>query len=92
MSQSLTLTSLPLFPLASLLFPGGAMAFPGFEVRYLDMVRKCHQAGAPFGVVSLRSGQEVRRAGALVEQLHDVGTLETIDRLHNPQPGVNSPV
>ena len=88
MSQSLTLTSLPLFPLASLLFPGGAMALRVFEVRYLDMVRKCHQAGAPFGVVSLRSGQEVRRAGAPVEQLHDVGTLATIDRLRNPQPGL----
>ena len=88
MSQPLTLTSLPLFPLASLLFPGGVLALRVFEVRYLDMVRKCHHAGAPFGVVSLRSGQEVRRAGAPVEQLHDVGTLTTIDQLHSPQPGL----
>ncbi len=88
MSQPLTLTSLPLFPLASLLFPGGVLALRVFEVRYLDMVRKCHHAGAPFGVVSLRSGQEVRRAGAPVEQLHDVGTLATIDQLHSPQPGL----
>ena len=88
MSQPLTLTSLPLFPLASLLFPGGVLALRVFEVRYLDMVRKCHHAGAPFGVVSLRSGQEVRRAGAPVEQLHNVGTLATIDQLHSPQPGL----
>ncbi|MBH1977490.1 MAG: LON peptidase substrate-binding domain-containing protein [Giesbergeria sp.] len=88
MSQPLTLTSLPLFPLASLLFPGGVLALRVFEVRYLDMVRKCHHAGAPFGVVSLSSGQEVRRAGAPVEQLHDVGTLATIDQLHSPQPGL----
>lgn len=88
MSQPLTLTSLPLFPLASLLFPGGVLALRVFEVRYLDMVRKCHHADAPFGVVSLRSGQEVRRAGAPVEQLHDVGTLATIDQLHSPQPGL----
>ncbi len=88
MSQPLTLTSLPLFPLASLLFPGGVLALRVFEVRYLDMVRKCHHADAPFGVVSLRSGQEVRRAGAPVEQLHNVGTLATIDQLHSPQPGL----
>ena len=88
MSQTLTLTSLPLFPLASMLFPGGVLGLRVFEVRYLDMVRKCHQAGAPFGIVSLRSGQEVRRAGAPLEQLHDVGTLATIEQLGNPQPGL----
>jgi Lon protease-like protein len=88
MSQPLVLTSLPLFPLASLLFPGGVVALRVFEVRYLDMVRKCHLAGAPFGVVSLRSGQEVRRAGAPLEQLHEVGTLATIEQLRSPQPGL----
>ena len=88
MSQTLTLTSLPLFPLASMLFPGGVLALRVFEVRYLDMVRKCHHAGAPFGVVSLRSGQEVRRAGAPLEQLHDVGTLARIEHLECPQPGL----
>lgn len=88
MSQPLTLTSLPLFPLASMLFPGGVLALRVFEVRYLDMVRKCHHAGAPFGVVSLRSGQEVRRAGAPLEQLHDVGTLARIEHLECPQPGL----
>ena len=88
MSQPLTLTSLPLFPLASLLFPGGMLALRVFEVRYLDMVRKCHQAGAPFGIVGLRSGQEVRRAGAPAEQLYEVGTLATIEELQSPQPGL----
>ena len=88
MSQPLTLTSLPLFPLASLLFPGGMLALRVFEVRYLDMVRKCHQAGAPFGIIGLRSGQEVRRAGAPAEQLYEVGTLATIEELQSPQPGL----
>ena len=63
MTQTLTLSSLPLFPLASVLFPDGVLALRVFEVRYLDMVRKCHQTGAPFGVVSLTQGSEVRRAG-----------------------------
>ena len=88
MTQPLTLKSLPLFPLGAVLFPGGTLALRVFEVRYLDMVRKCHQAGAPFGVVSLHSGTEVRRAGAPPEQFHPVGTLARIDQLHTPQPGL----
>ena len=39
MTQRLTLTSLPLFPLQAVLFPGGTLALRVFEVRYLDMVR-----------------------------------------------------
>ena len=88
MSQPLTLTSLPLFPLASMLFPGGVLALRVFEVRYLDMVRKCHHAGAPFGVVALTQGNEVRQAGAPDERFHDVGTLAVIEKLDNPQPGL----
>ena len=88
MTQTLTLSSLPLFPLASVLFPDGVLALRVFEVRYLDMVRKCHQTGAPFGVVSLTQGSEVRRAGAPDEQFHDVGTLAVIEQLASPQPGL----
>ena len=88
MTQTLTLSSLPLFPLASVLFPDGVLALRVFEVRSLDMVRKCHQTGAPFGVVSLTQGSEVRRAGAPDEQFHDVGTLAVIEQLASPQPGL----
>lgn len=88
MSQALTLSSLPLFPLNSVLFPGGVLALRVFEVRYLDMVRKCHQAGAPFGVVSLTHGYEVRQAGAPEERFNDVGTLAIIEQLDHPQPGL----
>ena len=88
MTQPLTLSSLPLFPLGSVLFPGGLLALRVFEVRYLDMVRKCHQAGAPFGVVALTQGCEVRKAGAPDEQFNDVGTLAVIEQLDTPQPGL----
>ena len=88
MTQSLTLSSLPLFPLNSVLFPDGLLALRVFEVRYLDMVRKCHQAGAPFGVVALTQGREVRQAGAPEEQFAEIGTLATIERLEAPQPGL----
>ena len=88
MTQPLTLSSLPLFPLGSVLFPGGLLALRVFEVRYLDMVRKCHQAGAPFGVVALTQGREVRQAGAPEEQFNDVGTLAVIEQIDSPQPGL----
>ncbi len=88
MHTPLSLTSLPLFPLEAVLYPGGALALRVFEVRYLTMVRKCHEAGAPFGVVCLHSGTEVRRAGANPEELCSVGTLARVDSLEAPQPGL----
>lgn len=61
MTEALTLTSLPLFPLGTVLYPGGFLPLRIFEVRYLDMIGKCHKSGAPFGVVALTEGAEVRR-------------------------------
>nr|MDQ6880725.1 LON peptidase substrate-binding domain-containing protein [Pseudomonadota bacterium] len=77
MSSALTLSSLPLFPLGTVLFPGGLLPLRIFEVRYLDMIGRCHKAGAPFGVVSLTQGSEVRVPGA-TEAFAQVGTLATI--------------
>lgn len=89
MSQpALTLSSLPLFPLGAVLFPGGVLTLRVFEVRYLDMVRKCHLAGAPFGVVTLTQGHEVRRPEGVAEAFHPVGTLATIARLDAARPGL----
>ena len=64
MNSPLNLHALPLFPLGAVLFPGGHLPLRIFEVRYLDMIGKCHKAGAPFGVVSLTAGSEVQRPGA----------------------------
>ena len=61
MAEALTLSSLPLFPLGTVLYPGGLLPLRIFEVRYLDMIGKCHKAGAPFGVVALTEGSEVRQ-------------------------------
>ncbi len=88
MTSNLTLSSLPLFPLGMVLFPGGLLPLRIFEVRYLDMIAKCHKAGAPFGVVALTQGSEVRQAGAVQEAFSAVGTLATIASLENPQPGL----
>jgi uncharacterized protein len=81
------LTSLPLFPLQAVLFPGGYLPLRVFEVRYLHMVRKCFEVGAPFGVVCITKGSEVGKAGA-VESFESVGTLARIDKLDQVQPGL----
>lgn len=88
LATALTLQSLPLFPLGTVLFPGGVLPLRIFEVRYLDMIGRCHKAGAPFGVVSLTQGQEVRQAGSGPEAFANVGTLATIQALEQPRPGL----
>jgi Lon protease-like protein len=82
------LSSLPLFPLGTVLFPGGFLPLRIFEVRYLDMIGKCRRAGAPFGVVSLTQGSEVRKAGAEAESFAAVGTLAVIREFEAPQSGL----
>jgi len=82
------LHSLPLFPLGTVLFPGGLLPLRIFEVRYLDMIGKCRKAGVPFGVVSLTSGTEVRKAGAEAESFANVGTLADIHAFDAPQSGL----
>jgi len=56
-------TALPLFPLQTVLFPGGLLHLKIFEARYLDMMGRCMRETTPFGVVALREGREVRQPG-----------------------------
>jgi Lon protease-like protein len=101
MPESLHLQSLPLFPLGTVLYPDGVLPLRIFEVRYLDMIGKCHKSGAPFGVVTLTEGSEVRQLIASAdaasprsadafahEAFNDVGTLATIATLTRPQAGL----
>ncbi len=96
-TEALTLSQLPLFPLQTVLYPGGWLSLRIFEVRYLDMIGRCHKTGAPFGVVCLSEGSEVRRLdpqappggdGFAKEVFHPVGTLAQIEHLERPQPGL----
>jgi len=61
--------SLPLFPLNSVLNPGGWLDLRIFETRYLDLVRDCARDGSAFGVVLIESADE---ASAPAE-IHPVG-------------------
>lgn len=88
MTADLALQSLPLFPLGTVLFPGGLLPLRIFEVRYLDMIARCHKTGAPFGVVSLTQGSEVRQPGPATEAFASVGTLARVAEFSAPQAGL----
>jgi Lon protease-like protein len=66
--------TVPLFPLQTVLYPGGPLPLRIFEPRYLDMVSRCVQEDAPFGVVQLVKGSEVAPA----VQTEAQGTLARI--------------
>ncbi len=96
MTEPAVLTSLPLFPLGTVLYPGGTLELQIFEVRYLSMIGKCVKTGAPFGVVSLTEGTEVLKpdttqpsgTGSAKEAFHGVGTLAGITDFSTPQTGL----
>lgn len=46
-------SSLPLFPLQTVLYPGGLLSLKVFEARYLDLMASCLRQQRPFGVVAL---------------------------------------
>ncbi len=75
---------LPLFPLNAVLFPDGILPLKVFETRYIDMVRDCMKRKAPFGIVLIKSGQEV---GGLAEP-ETTGCLAHIVAWDAPQLGV----
>ncbi|MFK7860591.1 MAG: LON peptidase substrate-binding domain-containing protein [Granulosicoccus sp.] len=49
---------LPLFPLSSVVLPGGLMPLRLFERRYIDMVKDCFRNGSGFGICLIRNGSE----------------------------------
>jgi len=75
---------LPLFPLQTVLFPGGRLPLRIFETRYMDMAKACLRDGSPFGVCLIREGGEVGEP-ALPEA---VGCVARIAQWDMPQLGV----
>jgi Lon protease-like protein len=53
------LFELPLFPLNTVLFPGGTLPLKVFEQRYVEMTKRCVRDDSPFGVCLIREGHEV---------------------------------
>ncbi len=78
---------LPLFPLQTVLFPGGQLGLKVFEARYLDLASQCVREGTPFGVVCLSQGREAGPQAAAVS-METVGVLAHIDELDAMQAGI----
>jgi hypothetical protein len=73
-----------LFPLNTVLFPGGTLPLKVFEQRYIEMTKACLRDNRPFGVCLIREGREVGTA-AVPEP---VGCLAVIEQWDMPQLGV----
>ena len=70
-----TRQEIPLFPLGTVLFPGGPLPLRIFEARYIDLVRRCMRENSGFGVVLLQEGPE---AGDGPTATSEVGTYARI--------------
>ena len=72
------MTTLPLFPLGTVLFPQGRLPLRVFEPRYLDLVRDCLRQDGRFGVVWIREGSEVVQGTQTMPRLAQIGTFARI--------------
>lgn len=77
-------TELPIFPLNTVLFPGGVLPLRVFEPRYMDMVKECMRAQTPFGVCLIERGREVGEPAVP----HAVGSSARITHWDMQQLGV----
>jgi len=77
-------TTIPLFPLSAVLFPGLVMPLHVFEDRYRSLVRHLVDRAAgetrEFGVVAIRRGWEVE-SGQNTVALYDVGCTAEIRKV-----------
>lgn len=75
--------TLALFPLHTVLFPGGLLPLRIFETRYLDMLSRCLKNNQGFGVCLIERGSESGPA-----HTYTVGTLARIRDWSNGPDGV----
>lgn len=73
----------PLFPLHTVLYPGGPLPLRIFESRYIDMISACLKSDSPFGVVLIKDGSETGEA-----RTYNVGTLARIDDWYQGSDGL----
>jgi len=84
MAAKLPFVEVPLFPLNTVLYPGGQLQLRIFEPRYLDLVRECTRTGSAFGVCLILEGREV---GAPARPAV-VGTLARITDFNHREDGL----
>ena len=84
MSTTGPTTDIALFPLNTVLFPGGRLHLRVFEQRYLDMVRACARSGGGFGICLILHGREVGEAAVPAA----IGTLAHIVDFYTQPDGL----
>jgi Lon protease-like protein len=84
MAAQTPLIELPLFPLSTVLFPGGQLQLRIFEPRYLDLVRECARHDTGFGVCLILQGSEAGEPALPAA----VGTLARITDFHASDDGL----
>ena len=79
------LPGLALFPLRTVLFPGGLLGLKVFEARYLDLMGRCLREQQTFAVVCLKQGEEVQGSAVHLERC---ATLVRLDEVDAEQAGI----
>ncbi|MEO6269351.1 MAG: LON peptidase substrate-binding domain-containing protein [Lautropia sp.] len=78
------MNAIAIFPLSTILFPGGVLPLRVFETRYMDMVRECMKEDRPFGVCQISRGDETGQAA----EHEPVGCLARITQWDMEQLGL----
>jgi uncharacterized protein len=96
----MNLTTIPLFPLSTILFPDGLLPLQIFELRYLNMVKKCIADGTEFGVVAQTVHRDAAAQSSATSEVNapplpmsqetftTMGTTAKIISHFVPQPGL----
>jgi len=84
MTSSNQTLDIPLFPLHTVLFPGGALPLRVFEPRYLDMISGCMKSESSFGICLISEGKETGKAAEIFE----CGTLASISYWQQLSSGI----
>jgi uncharacterized protein len=82
-----TSRKIPLFPLGTVLFPDSVIALKIFEVRYLDMIKRCLREKTEFGVVSIIKNLDVNNQDS-APTFSSIGTLALIEDFDPVQPAL----
>jgi len=85
-------TSIPIFPLNVVLFPGMMLPLHIFEERYKAMTRECLDTGEPFGVVLAKTRDALEtNGGNYFDDIYHVGTtahITAVEHLDNGRMNV----
>lgn len=65
---------MPMFPLGSVLFPGGVLPLHVFEIRYQQLLNRVLETDRRFGVVLISRGSEVGGG----DERYEIGTIASV--------------